>query len=669
MPANINAILVCLIPKVAKPETINQFRPIGLCNTLYKAVTKILVLRLKPLLSNLIHPCQANFIPGRKASDNVIVVQEIIHSMMKSRSKVGTMALKIDLEKAYDRLEWSFIRLTLQHFNFPSSWIDLIMSCISSSSLSVLVNGKRLESFSPSRGIQQGDPLSPYIFILCMEYLACLTQNEVTEGNWKGVKTAINGPSFTHLFFADDLILFAKAIRSNCITINRVLDTFCSASRQKVNLSKSKIFLPNYLDHSRFGFLESELGLKLSKSFGKYLGDGKLETLSLAGRFTLIQAVTMAIPTHIMQCTMLPGKICSKLDKLNRNFLWGDTAEKRKNHLLNWKTISRPKEEGGLGWLIRDGKTINFWHDHWLELGVLRNLISGPLLPNEALLKICDVWDSQGNWNLQSLSLQLPSEISKFILATPRPLIPDQADCIYWKAAKNGQFNSSLAYRLWSARNKVVMEGFIFQPTEVMKKAKSLAIDFFYSLRHKNDKPPKVETLIGWTPPPTGFVKLNTNGSVLHNPGHASSRGLLRDSNGNWIQGFSHFLGITNSLVAELWGLRDGLTLARDLHISRLVVELDAKAMIDLLKPVSRTPFVTHPYSALIDDCRCLLQTFERVVIQHAHRESNFCTDLLAKEGNNLLDSCAIVIYASPPSFVVSHLLADSLGASYPRLL
>ena len=121
--------------------------------------------------------------------------------MTKSRSKVGTMTLKIDLEKAYDRLKWFFIRLTFQHFNFPSSWIDLIMSCISSSSLSVLVNGERLENFAPSRGIQQGDPLFPYIFILCMEYLACLIQNEVTEGNWNGVKTARNGPSFTYLFF------------------------------------------------------------------------------------------------------------------------------------------------------------------------------------------------------------------------------------------------------------------------------------------------------------------------------------------------------------------------------------------------------------------------------------------------------------------------------------
>jgi hypothetical protein len=238
---------------------------------------------------------------------------------------MGTMALKIDLEKAYNRLEWSFIRHTLQFIHFPPSWIDLILSCISSSSLAILVNGERLEDFAPSRGIRQGDPLSPNIFILCMKYLAYLICDEADKGNWTGVKTLRDGTSFTHLFFADDLILFAKATKKNCTTINRVLDAFCSASGQKVDLDKSKIFLPQYLDHSRFGFLESELGLKISKSFGKYLGvsilvDGrdkrafdfildkicdrlagwKAQTLSLAGRCTLIQFVTTAIPTHIM---------------------------------------------------------------------------------------------------------------------------------------------------------------------------------------------------------------------------------------------------------------------------------------------------------------------------------------------------------------------------------
>ena len=119
MPSHLNSTLICLIPKFAKPETISQFRPIGLCNTLYKIVTKILVLRLKSFLSDLIHPFQASFIPGRKASDNIILVQEIIHSMNTSKSKVGNMAIKINLEKAFDRLKWSFIHQALIFFNFP----------------------------------------------------------------------------------------------------------------------------------------------------------------------------------------------------------------------------------------------------------------------------------------------------------------------------------------------------------------------------------------------------------------------------------------------------------------------------------------------------------------------------------------------------------------------
>ena len=103
--------------------------------------------------------------------------------MSISRSKVGSMALKIDLEKAYDHLEWSFIHQTLGFFNFPSSWIDLIMSCISSASLSILVNGERLDHFEPTKGIRQGDPLSPCIFIFCMEYLSCLILDKVSKGN------------------------------------------------------------------------------------------------------------------------------------------------------------------------------------------------------------------------------------------------------------------------------------------------------------------------------------------------------------------------------------------------------------------------------------------------------------------------------------------------------
>lgn len=172
IPEDLNATLLCLIPKTSKPQTIHQLRPIDLCNTLYKAITKILVSRLKPHLNDLIHPFQATFIPNRKASNIIILTQEIIHSMTISKSKKGIMAIKVDLEKAFDRLEWGFIRQALIFFKFSPDWISLIMSCISFSNLSILLNGDRLKPFQPSRGIKQKDPLSPYIFILCMEHLA-----------------------------------------------------------------------------------------------------------------------------------------------------------------------------------------------------------------------------------------------------------------------------------------------------------------------------------------------------------------------------------------------------------------------------------------------------------------------------------------------------------------
>ena len=222
------------------------------------------------------------------------------------------------------------------------------MSCITTSSLSILVNGDRLEEFSPSRGIRQGERGSPCIFILCMEYLAWLIQVEVDWGHWTGVKASRNGPSFTRLFFVDDLILFAKANKKSFQAITRVFDLFCKASGQKINLAKSKVFLPSHANHIVTDLVKNELGFGISNSFEKYLGvpivvDGrdkhafdflieniqaklvgwKARTLSLAGRCTLINSVTSAIPTHVMQCCLLPNPICKKLDKLKRDFLLG----------------------------------------------------------------------------------------------------------------------------------------------------------------------------------------------------------------------------------------------------------------------------------------------------------------------------------------------------------
>ena len=139
-----------LIPKVAHPEQITQFHSISLCNTLYKLVSRILVQRLKPYMAEIINPCQAEFVPGRRTSDNIILVQEVIRTLRYRRGKTGYVVIKLDLEKAYDHLKWSFIQETLVFFQLPSNLITLIMNMISSTQFHILWNGMPLPEVVPS---------------------------------------------------------------------------------------------------------------------------------------------------------------------------------------------------------------------------------------------------------------------------------------------------------------------------------------------------------------------------------------------------------------------------------------------------------------------------------------------------------------------------------------
>ena len=161
IPNYLNKTYIVLISKIQGPETIANYRPINLCNSVYKIITKIIVARIRSHLERLISPLQAAFVPGRRGVDNFIIVQELVHSIGRTKGKNCLMAIKIDLEKAYDKIEWSFIREMLLSLNFPSSLVELIMSCLSSIASSLPFNGGCLEPFQPSRGIRQGDPLSP----------------------------------------------------------------------------------------------------------------------------------------------------------------------------------------------------------------------------------------------------------------------------------------------------------------------------------------------------------------------------------------------------------------------------------------------------------------------------------------------------------------------------
>jgi len=170
--SEVNYSLIVLIPKVPMPKFIHQFRPIGLCNVVFKILTKVIVNRIKPLMTFLVTNNQCCFVPGRHTVDNIILAQEVIDSMRNlKRGRKGFMVTKVDLEKACDRLNWDFIRETLVLAGIPRDMVALIMACIETNSLSVLWNCIVADKFLPARGIRQGDSFSPYIFMLCSERL------------------------------------------------------------------------------------------------------------------------------------------------------------------------------------------------------------------------------------------------------------------------------------------------------------------------------------------------------------------------------------------------------------------------------------------------------------------------------------------------------------------
>ena len=227
MPSGINETYICLIPKVKSPQKITEYRPISLCNVIYKIISKVLANRLKSKLTEIIDESQSAFVPGRLNSDNVLVAFETMHSINQRRKgKEALMAVKLDMSKAYDRVEWSYLEAMMRRMGFHERWISLIMMCVTTVEYSVLINGEARGKINPSRGLRQGDPISPYLFLLCTEGLSAMLKKDEREGQIKGVAVCRGAPSVSHLLFADDSIVFCRASVEECDRLISVLEEY-----------------------------------------------------------------------------------------------------------------------------------------------------------------------------------------------------------------------------------------------------------------------------------------------------------------------------------------------------------------------------------------------------------------------------------------------------------
>ena len=196
-----NHTFITLIPKNLGACNFNHFRSISLCNFYYKIISKILVLRLRPILSKLIDPSQVAFIPERWIVENVMLAQVMVHTFNHLKRKKGSVGFKLNFKKAYDSLEWDFILTILRSIDFDPKFVNLIHQCISTVKFTLLLNGSKISTILPSRGLRQGDPLSPYLFILCVDVVARLINREVARGAIKGVKLGSRAVAISKLFY------------------------------------------------------------------------------------------------------------------------------------------------------------------------------------------------------------------------------------------------------------------------------------------------------------------------------------------------------------------------------------------------------------------------------------------------------------------------------------
>jgi hypothetical protein len=201
-PETLNNTHICLIPKHNNPITPVDYRPIALCNVILKIITKTIANRIKNILPDVISPHQSAFLPGRLKTDNTLLAFEIFHHIKNNKNKKkGLVGIKLDMAKAYDRLEWIFINNTLLSMGFPGNLVKTIMNCVTTVSFSILINGQPSPYFKLHRGIRQGDPLSPYLFILCADVFSGLITKAQNQSLIHGISIVQNAPKVSHLFF------------------------------------------------------------------------------------------------------------------------------------------------------------------------------------------------------------------------------------------------------------------------------------------------------------------------------------------------------------------------------------------------------------------------------------------------------------------------------------
>ncbi|GKA59381.1 RNA-directed DNA polymerase, eukaryota, reverse transcriptase zinc-binding domain protein [Tanacetum coccineum] len=424
----VNVTLISLIPKIQTPNKVTDFRPIACCNVLYKCISKVLTNRIKPILGKLGY---------------------------NRRGGPKRVAFKIDIQKAYDTVNWEFLEKTLSGFGFHKRMIKWIMQCVTTVAFTLNINGERIGYFKGGKGLRQGDPISPYLFTLVMEVFSLILLKEIEEEPNFQYHFGCKAIKFSHVCFADDLLVMCHGDPTSATVIKKDLEQFSTCSGKLPVRYLGVPLIAKRLGVNECGCLVDKIKSRIHNWKNRYL--------SYAGRLQLIAVVLESI--HVYWALVPKDKGGLRLKNLQTwnyallsKHVW-NIATKKDSLWVKWvhsvklrgKSFWEIKEEkeDSWGWknllIIRDqvkdnifykvgnGTTTSLWYDNWSNIGPLFQYLTHRDLYDERLSENLTVKDMivNGRWNWpEEWYVKFPA-----ITGLEVPIIDeDSEDSIVWKA-------------------------------------------------------------------------------------------------------------------------------------------------------------------------------------------------------------------------------------------
>ena len=349
----INSTFIALIPKVESLQRLNDFRPISLVGSMYKILAKVLANRLRSIIGSVISDSQSSFVKGQQILDGILVANEVVDDARRCKKEL--LLFKVDFEKPYDSIDWSYLDEVMCKMGFPVLWQKWIKECIGTATASVLVNGSPADEFPMKRGLRQGDPLSPFLFLLAAEGFNILMNSLSDTHHFHGYKVGSPVPTVvSHLQFADDTLIIAEKSWANVRATRAVLILFEAISGLKVNFNKSQLIGINV-----HGSWLNEAALVLKCKDGNlpfvYLGlpiggdvrrlsfwdpiihriktrlsGWKAKHLFFYGRLVLLKSVLSSMPVYALSFFKAPSGIVSSIESILNCFFWGGVTTTKK---------------------------------------------------------------------------------------------------------------------------------------------------------------------------------------------------------------------------------------------------------------------------------------------------------------------------------------------------